>query len=61
MDNLDTTGMVTSAQVQRSSGSASLDEVALRAARELRFMPALNRDRKVAVWLQIPIPFSVRR
>lgn len=58
---IDTTGVVRSARVQRSSGNSGLDEAALTAAREFRFTPALNRDRKVSVWLEIPITFSVKR
>jgi TonB family protein len=43
-----------------SSGSAALDQAALDAVRLFRFTPALNRDRKVALWVQQRIVFEVK-
>ena len=59
--HIDTLGVVQETRVQSSSGHAKLDEAALEAARRLEFRPAVNLDRKVAVWVAIPINFSVRR
>jgi protein TonB len=58
---IDTNGIVKNAQVQQGSGNSALDDAALRAAREFEFTPALNRDKKVPVWVAIPITFSVKR
>ncbi|MGD8867894.1 MAG: TonB family protein [Gemmatimonadales bacterium] len=58
---IDTNGIVKNAQVQNGSGNSALDDAALKAAREFEFTPALNRDKKVPVWVAIPITFSVKR
>jgi len=58
---IDTNGVVKNAQVQQGSGNSALDDAALKAAREFEFTPALNRDKKVPVWVAIPITFSVKR
>lgn len=58
---IDTNGIVKNAQVQQESGNSALDDAALKAAREFEFTPALNRDKKVPVWVAIPITFSVKR
>jgi TonB family protein len=54
---IDETGRVQRTQVARSSGHPALDEAALRAASQMAFTPALNRDERVAVWVQIPVVF----
>jgi len=55
---IDETGTVRNQAVQESSGHAALDEAALRVARVFRFTPALNRDRAVPVWVQLPVTFT---
>ncbi|MDE2981439.1 MAG: M56 family metallopeptidase [Gemmatimonadota bacterium] len=55
---IDETGTVRNQAVFRSSGHAALDEAALRVAPVFRFTPALNRDRAVPVWVQLPITFT---
>ncbi len=57
---IDTNGLVKNAQVQKGSGNKGLDEAALKSAREFVFTPALNRDKRVPVWVAIPITFSVK-
>ncbi len=54
-------GAVQEAEVRESSGYESMDAAALRVAGEMEFRPALNRDRKVAVWVSFPITFRVGR
>ena len=54
---VDVAGVVRNAVVGRSSGHDPLDEAALRAARVMRFTPALNEDEPVPVWVAIPITF----
>ncbi|MFQ5530380.1 MAG: energy transducer TonB [Gemmatimonadota bacterium] len=53
-------GEVTNAVVQRSSGYARFDQVALDIAKAGEFEPARNRDRPVGVWILLPIEFSTR-
>jgi protein TonB len=53
-------GTVEDYRIQESSGHAQLDEAALAVAGLYRFSPALNRDKKVPVWVLFPIEFQVR-
>ena len=53
-------GQVLDKRVSKSSGHTQLDNAALEVADVYRFTPALNRDQKVKVWIQIPITFQVR-
>jgi protein TonB len=57
---IDETGEVRRLLLSRSSGYPALDEAALAVARVMRFSPAQNRDRDVAVWVEIPIIFSAK-
>lgn len=57
---IDETGAVIRTQVNRSSGYPALDQAAQTVAGLMRFSPAFNRDRKVQVWVQIPIKFATR-
>ncbi len=53
-------GTVLDRRVSQSSGHAQLDKAALKVADVFRFTPALNRDRRVQVWIQLPITFQVQ-
>jgi protein TonB len=53
-------GRVLEAAVTGSSGYTRLDEAALGLVDVMRFSPALNRDREVAVWVELPIEFRIR-
>ena len=55
---IDEEGVVRNQEVFRSSGHQALDDAALRVAPVFRFTPALNRDRAVPVWVQLPITFT---
>ena len=57
---IDEDGTVQRTLVAESSGHTSLDEAALRVAEVARFTPALNLDKVVPVWIQIPITFQTR-
>ena len=57
---IDEEGIVRRTLVAATSGHASLDEAALRVAGVARFTPALNLDKLVPVWIQLPITFEVR-
>jgi len=57
---IDETGKVLDHRIDSSSGHPALDDAALRVASVYRFSPALNRDKKVAVWVEFPITFQVR-
>ena len=56
------TGRVLDSRINRSSGNAQLDDAAIRVASVYRFTPGLdgNGNDPVAVWIQLPITFSVR-
>ena len=56
---IDENGRVEKFQVNKSSGQKQLDEASLRVADIMEFSPALNRDQKVSVWVQIPITWKV--
>ncbi len=45
--------------VHSSSGYRMLDEAAKKVAGHMRFAPALNMDKPVAVWIAQPVEFSV--
>ena len=53
-------GVVRDSRVSSSSGQVQFDQAALKVAAVLRFTPALNRDQRVAVWIELPITFQVR-
>ena len=53
-------GEVLNRRVSESSGHVALDQAALEVADVFRFTPALNRERTVPVWIQLPITFQVR-
>jgi periplasmic protein TonB len=57
---IDENGRVLHTQLSRSSGYPALDEAAISVAQMMNFSPALNRDRRVQVWVEIPIVFRAR-
>lgn len=57
---IDENGKVLKTQLNRSSGYAALDEAAGKVSEMMRYSPAYNRDKKVQVWVQIPIKFSTK-
>ncbi len=52
-------GRVLDKRIATSSGHEQLDNAALEVAGIYEFTPALNRDKVVKVWVQIPITFEV--
>jgi len=57
---IDERGVARDARVTGSSGYDGLDEAALGLIDVMRFSPALNRDKRVPVWVEIPIEFRTR-
>ena len=53
-------GVVQDRRVSRTSGQVQFDNAALQVANVIRFTPALNRDQRVAVWIELPITFEVQ-
>ena len=53
-------GTVLDRRVAESSGHEQLDEAALNVANVFQFTPAMNRDERVPVWIQLPITFQVQ-
>lgn len=58
---IDENGNVLDVRLNKGSGLQTLDAAALQVAHIYRFSPALNRDKRVKVWVQVPIVFSVVR
>jgi len=54
---VDEQGVVQKTEVKESSGYEVMDEAALSTAEEMRFAPAMNRDKATPVWLAQPITF----
>ena len=57
---IDAEGIVEQRQIFESSGHQALDDAALAVAGVYRFSPALNRDKRVPVWVQFGITFQIR-
>jgi TonB family protein len=57
---VDAEGRVTDIRLHESSGHGALDAAGLRVAQVFEFSPAMNRDQRVPVWIQIPITFTTR-
>jgi protein TonB len=57
---IDENGRVLDTRVQQSSGHKALDDAALRVANVMQFSPALNRDKRVKVWVAFPITFQTQ-
>jgi protein TonB len=57
---IDENGRVQDTRVNQSSGHTALDEAAIKVAGVFQFSPALNRDKKVPVWVSLPITFTTR-
>ena len=55
---IDENGRVEKTQLNKSSGYDALDQAAMKVADVMEFSAALNRDKKVPVWVAIPIVFS---
>ncbi|MGD8321017.1 MAG: energy transducer TonB [Gemmatimonadota bacterium] len=57
---IDENGKVQDTRIDQTSGHQALDDAALKVAEIYKFSPALNRDKKVPVWVSFPITFQVR-
>ncbi|MFH1765102.1 MAG: TonB family protein [Gemmatimonadota bacterium] len=57
---IDEQGAVVRTQVDKSSGHKALDDAAVAVADIIQFTPALNRDKRVPVWISLPITFTTR-
>lgn len=54
---IDEAGLVEKAEIRESSGSRSLDRLALRLSRVLRFRPAMMAGRPIRILVHMPITF----
>ncbi len=57
---IDEDGVVVNTELKESSGYPAMDEAALKIAPIMRFTPAMNRDKKVKVWVALPITFRTK-
>jgi protein TonB len=53
-------GEVLKTQVNETSGYPALDDAAVKVGQMMQFTPAYNRDKKVQVWVSIPIKFNTK-
>jgi TonB family protein len=58
---IDDQGQVVRTLVRESSGYQGLDDAALKVAGIVEFTPALNRDKRVPVWISLPVTFTLIR
>lgn len=56
---IDAEGVVQKCVVRESSGYEELDRAAIEAMMEFRFEPALHLDKRVSVWIDMPIMFTI--
>ncbi|UCC74663.1 MAG: TonB family protein [Gemmatimonadota bacterium] len=56
---IDAAGAVRKCVVSESSGYEELDAAAIAAMADFEFEPALHYDKRVAVWIEMPITFEV--
>lgn len=56
--HVDPDGQVSRPEVRESSGDPGLDAAVLASADDMRFAPAMSRDRVVASWTELPIRFE---
>lgn len=57
---VDASGQALDARIGEGSGYEAFDRAALSLVSAMRFSPAMNRDRPVAVWIELPIDFRTR-
>ncbi|MEJ2679485.1 MAG: energy transducer TonB [Gemmatimonadota bacterium] len=57
---IDANGRVVKTQINVSSGYQAFDAAAVKVANLMKFRPAVNMDRKVPVWVSIPIVFQIQ-
>jgi TonB family protein len=57
---IDEEGNVKRTLLKSGSGHAALDDAAMKVAEVMRFSPAKNRDKVVAVWVDMPIVFRTK-
>ncbi|HKU71716.1 MAG TPA: energy transducer TonB, partial [Burkholderiales bacterium] len=58
---VNTAGLPEKVELRSSSGTDELDEAALDAVKNWRFVPAKQGDKAVAAWVVVPISFSLTR
>ena len=56
---INTKGVVTATKIVKGLPNTGLDEAALNAIKKSRWYPARQRDKKVGIWLTIPVDFSL--
>lgn len=58
---IDEQGVVQNCRIHTSCGQSMLDQAALEAVQQFEFSPALNYDKRVQVWVALPITFKVEK
>ena len=47
-------------EIGTTSGFSAIDAVAMSLVDLMRLRPAMNRDKRVSVWVELPLTFQVR-
>jgi len=58
---INTKGIVTATEIVKGLPNTSLNEAALNAIKKSRWHPARKRNKKVGVWITIPVDFSLTK
>jgi TonB family protein len=58
---IDEQGRTGNTRIVESSGYPEFDDIVQRAVRTVSWHPAMNRDARVPVWIQLPVAYQVRR
>ena len=56
---INTKGIVTATKIVKGLPNTGLDDAAVQAIKKSRWYPARQRDKKVGIWLTIPVDFSL--
>ena len=57
---IDETGQVVDVRVLKSLGNTGCDEAAIAAVKQVKWQPALQRDKPVRVWVSLPVKFMLK-
>lgn len=58
---IDEKGLVAACLINKGMPGTGLDEAAIAAIKKTKWKPALQRDRKVGVWIAIPVTFKMNK
>ncbi|MBC8181658.1 energy transducer TonB [candidate division KSB1 bacterium] len=57
---INTQGIVINTKVVKPLGNSGCNEAAIKAIKQVRWKPAMQRDKPVTVWVSVPVKFKLR-